>query len=65
MPQWEYYTFKVDTKGFNGGKVDQKNLDIRLNQAGREGWELVTAVSSNQAFGSTLCLLYTFKRQVA
>ena len=64
MTQWEYWTLKVDTKGLLGGKVDEGGLDRMLNEAGGEGWELVTALDTSQANGSTRHILFTFKRPV-
>ena len=65
MVKWEYRTLKVKvTHGWKGTKVDQQGLD-RLDQAGREGWEAVSAVNLNEGFGATSWVLYTLKRQVA
>jgi len=63
MARWEYRTLKIDATGFWGGKVDERELDRALNEAGNQGWELVTAVNS-QGSASTTHLLFTFKRPV-
>ena len=65
MARWEYWTLKLDATGFWGGKVDEGELDRLLNDAGRQGWELVTAFDTNQSDGQTLHMLFTFKRPVA
>jgi len=62
MSGWEYRTVKLDATGFLGGKVDETELDRLLNDLGREGWDLVTAMDTNTGQGATRHVLYTFKR---
>lgn len=65
MKKFEYQTIIVDNKSsFMGGKVDSENLDQILNKMGREGWELIEVVSSNQAAGETRSLVCVFKREL-
>ncbi len=60
---WEYLTEKCQTGGFLGGKVDIEALRLRLNHLGQFGWELVSAVDTNQApYGETREILLIFKR---
>jgi hypothetical protein len=48
--KWEYELLPSDAAGSMGFKaVDEKALERKLNQFGKEGWELVTA---QQAAGS-------------
>jgi len=60
---WEYYTYKVKTSGFWGSKLDTGNLDNALNEIGRQGWELVSAVGLNATYGITKEVVMIFKRQ--
>lgn len=50
--KWEYRTEIAD---------EMSNMDKRLNQLGREGWELVTINSEHQK--SLTYYVYTFKRR--
>jgi Domain of unknown function (DUF4177) len=59
---WEHKTIKVNTKGFNGGILDIDIFDEELNVLGSEGWELVTALNTNQSSGSSREVIAIFKR---
>jgi hypothetical protein len=60
--KWEYKTMKLATKGFLGGKFDEDTLDAFMNQLGSQGWELVAAFDTNQAYGETRDVVVIFKR---
>lgn len=64
MARWEYRTLKIDATGFWGGKVDERELDRALNEAGNQGWELVTAFDTTRWYEKAQHLLFTFKRPV-
>jgi len=59
---WEYKTVKLATTGFSGGKLDEVELEGKMNQLGRQGWELTTAFDTNQAYGQTRDVVAIFKR---
>ncbi|MFA5235784.1 MAG: DUF4177 domain-containing protein [Bacilli bacterium] len=63
MDHWEYKTIVVGAKGFFGGKFTPAELDACLNAEGREGWELVSFTTSNQAYGTTGYGVAVFKRK--
>lgn len=63
VKQFEYKTIVTKTTGFSGGVVDAEDYDRMLNGMGALGWELVSAVASNQSYGSTRCILTIFKRE--
>jgi hypothetical protein len=65
MTRWEYKTIKLATTGFSGGKLDTDVFENLLNGLGREGWELVSAFDTNQAYGSTRDVVAVFKLPVA
>lgn len=44
-------------------KYDYSEIDKTLNLLGNEGWELVS-VESNAAGGTSIGLIYTFKREI-
>jgi len=60
--QWEYKTVSWRTGGFLGGKVNQEDLEHALNQAGRDGWELVSVFDTSQGSGQTRDVIAVFKR---
>ena len=64
MERFEYKTLYYDPKGFWGGKVEGYDFDNLLNGMGAQGWELVSAVSTTQAYGSTKSIVCIFKRRV-
>ena len=60
--KWEYKTIKLATTGFNGGKLDEHELDEYMNQLGEQGWELVSAFGTNQGAGATRDVVAVFKK---
>jgi hypothetical protein len=61
--KWEYKTIKEPTTGFTGGKLDENNLDNRMNLLGGQGWELVNLFDTNLSQGATRDVVAVFKRQ--
>jgi hypothetical protein len=62
-PTWEYKTIKAGVdSSWLGGKVDETKLEARLNELGRDGWELVVAFDTNMAQGQTRDVVAIFKR---
>ena len=63
MGSWEYKLLSIKTKG---GIVRQMNyhedLVDQCNAAGREGWELVSAVPLTETRGRTQAVNLIFKR---
>lgn len=60
--KWEYKTLKLATTGWMGGKLDEVKLDAMLNDLGSQGWELVSALDTNQCDGQTRDVIVIFKR---
>jgi hypothetical protein len=60
--RWEYQTFKIQPKGLMGGKTDLDDLRNSLNQAGAQGWELVSSFETNLGHGRTREVVFVFKR---
>jgi hypothetical protein len=65
MKKYEYHTQVIDTKGLFGGKIDAAEFNQFLNEMGQQGWELIEATASNQAYGGTGYLICIFKREIA
>lgn len=59
---WEYRVVKVAATGWSGGKLDENVFTAYMNDLGNEGWELVTAFDTNQAYGATRDVIAVFKR---
>lgn len=66
MPKFEYKTIKLATTGwFTGGNLDEQKLDEYMNSLGRQGWELVSAFDTNQAYGASKDVIAVFKRNTS
>ena len=63
MDRFEYKTLFTDAKGVFGGKVDEHTFQNDLNELGHEGWELVSTVATDQAYGSTRWVISILKRR--
>ena len=63
MERFEYRTILYDTKGVWGGKVDDDHFEALLNGLGSQGWELVSAIATAQAYGSTKSIVCILKRR--
>lgn len=55
---WEYTSVQIETHGWLGGKIEASDFDAKLNELGRDGWELVNVF---QAAGSSR-VIAVFKR---
>lgn len=47
--RWEYKTINFTKRSFFTGVVDSAALDEQLNNMGRDGWELVSAIQNPMA----------------
>lgn len=63
MKRFEYRVLDVATGGFLGGKVDAQELTDTLNELGREGWEVVSAVDTDFYGGGSKSLTIILKRE--
>lgn len=63
MEKYEYKTFTYDTKGFWGGTVDTNQFEKELNNLGNDGGEMVSSLSTTQAYGSSKSVVCIFKRK--
>ena len=63
MKYFEYKTIVIPSKGmFSSKRVDTYKIDKVLNDLGKEGWELVTAIQTTAACSGVDGLLCTLKR---
>ncbi|SHK73174.1 protein of unknown function [Clostridium cavendishii DSM 21758] len=63
MEKWEYLSTKFQAEGSFGGILDVENFDLELNSLGNQGWELVSIVSTNAAYGKTREIIAVLKRK--
>lgn len=63
IQNWEYMTLKVVAKDWiPAGTLDQTLFDSRLNQLGREGWELVSVFDTSIVKDATGEIVAVLKR---
>ncbi|MCU0494667.1 MAG: DUF4177 domain-containing protein [Chloroflexaceae bacterium] len=60
--RWEYRVMSMNVDGFFGPHLDVNELGQYLNQAGNEGWELVTVLPVQRGEGRTSDLVGILKR---
>ena len=63
MKRYEYMTLDV-AAGFWSSKINAQELTDKLNELGRNGWELTSTVDLNRAQGATKGLLLVLKREL-
>jgi len=63
MKRYEYTTLDVATS-FWSSKINAQELTDKLNDLGRNGWELTSTVDLNQTHGATKGLLLVLKREL-
>lgn len=61
-PQWSYRVVTFKAGGFLGGEFDTNSIGIYLNEAGEDGWEVVSIVDTSR--GQALSILAVLKRPV-
>lgn len=52
MKKFEYKTISVPTKGWMKYKQDFEALDLKLNELGNNGWEVVSSIGNVYHAGS-------------
>jgi len=60
--QWEYKTVQFNRRSFISGRVDPVYVNVKLNELGREGWELVNV--ENMSGWGMPAVLAVFKRRI-
>jgi|CXWL01.1.fsa_nt_gi hypothetical protein len=64
MPQFEYKVLEAAAKGFWGGKINSQELVNKLNEFGRQGWEVVSAADTNMWEGASRNMIIILKREI-
>jgi hypothetical protein len=60
--RFQYRVEKFDCTGWLGGKIDETEMQQRLDRLGAEGWELVSCFDTNAAHGRSLHVVAVLKR---
>lgn len=63
MEKWEYKVVDFQSGGFMGGLLNTAEIEAKLNELGKDGWELVSSYSTNAGYGATRKLVYTLKKE--
>jgi len=50
---WQYKAIKFATRGVLGGKLDENEIEMQLNELGRKGWELTAVFDAKMEAGRT------------
>ncbi len=64
MKKFEYKVLDAPAKGFFGGKINFQELAIKLNDLGKEGWELITGTDTVMYEGASRGLILIMKREI-
>ncbi len=51
------------TGGFFFGKINEKEVEAKINELAKEGWEVVSTAALNRFFGETHNFIVTFKKE--
>ncbi len=63
--KFEYSTVVFDTTTLLlGSKLDHQRFNAKLNDYGKDGWELVNVFDLNRAGGTTYEVVAVFKRAI-
>ena len=61
--QWEYLVHTVSAEELvSAGQIRPREMEDVLNQYGRQSWELVSALESQDGPGESRLIVFTFKR---
>ena len=60
----EYKTLIYETSGWVDAKVDTSSFDAKLNEMGRDGWELDKCFPIAESYGRTKRIMLIFKRDI-
>jgi hypothetical protein len=66
LQQFEYKILEVPAGSWwsSGGKVDFQILSNKLNELGREGWEVVSSTDLNRYQGQSRNVMIILKRSI-
>jgi hypothetical protein len=63
MNKFEYKVLDVPSKGmWFGGKIDHQELSDKLNELGKQGWEVVSMSNTNMYNNASRGLIIILKR---
>ena len=64
MGKFEYKTLIYETSGWVDSKIDANEIDGKLNESARDGWELDKCFPVAESYGRTKKIVLIFKREI-
>ncbi len=65
MKRFEYKVLEVATRfSWSGGKINLQDLTNKLNELGKQGWEVVNTTDTNMYQGASRGLIIILKREL-
>ena len=65
MKQFEYKTLEVPVTGWYwGGKIDAQAMTDRLNELGKEGWQVSAMNETNMWRGASRALIIILQKEI-
>ena len=63
MKKFEYQVLEFNQRKL-GGFFKTENINLALMKLGNEGWEIVSIIPNRAFLGTTISLIYTFKKEI-
>ncbi|MBN2259897.1 MAG: DUF4177 domain-containing protein [Clostridiales bacterium] len=60
------YSYRIEmykTNGLFSGKIEKNEVEAKLNELSKDGWEIVTSCVTNRFFGESHQVIYTLKKE--
>ena len=65
MKKFEYRILEVKAHGFwGGGQIESEALMQKLNELGKEGWDMASSFSTNMHQGQSRAAILILKREL-
>jgi hypothetical protein len=64
MKKFEHYILHVTPDSIWSAKIDAQELTSKLNELGRAGWEVVSAVDTDISGSGVRALMFVLKREL-
>ena len=62
MVKFEYKILEIPVGGFWGGRINTQEVADKLNELGRQGWDVISSVDTNMWRGASRNLIVILKR---
>jgi hypothetical protein len=64
MKKFEYKMLEIPARGFWGRRIDSQEVVEKLNEFGRQGWEVVSSFDTNAWRGGSWDIIVILKREL-